>query len=87
VIIIDHDPGDEHREPWPFTCGPVFDVGASDDLAITWIAKTPLKDGWYTAVCGLDRRTMRTTIVQREGRVEDITEMLEELCRRTAENG
>jgi hypothetical protein len=74
-----HDPGDEHRDPWPFSVGKVFDVSASDDMAIGWLGKTGFRveqhgGGWCTAVAEIDRMAGRTSIVYADGRVEDITD-------------
>ncbi len=55
----DHDPGDEHRDPWPFTCGAVFDVRGDDGAVVSWFSKTPLRDGWYVATATIERSPVR----------------------------
>lgn len=45
----DRDPGDEHRDPWPLTCGKVFTVNTTDDAVVTWFGRTELQDGWIVA--------------------------------------
>ena len=80
-MIVDHDPGDEHRDPWPVYAGEPFGMPASDDLAIMWIGRVPPRDGWHTAVVEFDRTTGRQAIVYLDGRVEDLTEAFEALRR------
>ncbi len=66
--MTDHDPGDEHREPWPFTCGPVFEVRGDDDMV-----KAFIRGEWHVATAVIDRSKARTFIEHADGRVEDVT--------------
>ena len=83
-MIVDHDPGDEHHDVWPFYSGAhLFEVSASDDLVVEWHGRTHVGDGWYTAVASIDRTTGRQVIVHADVRVEDITDLVNEADRLT----
>ena len=73
-MIIDQD-------PFSFSVGEPFDVGANEDMVILWSAQVPICGGWYTAVAEFDRSTARKSIVYADGRVEVISGAFDALKR------
>jgi hypothetical protein len=57
VAVSDRDPGDEHRDPSPFSCGAVFEVRGDDGAVVAFYSKATPQ--WHTATATIERVPFR----------------------------